>query len=80
MKRASIAAPGDTVRRSHIVFGNVKPGDSDTLTLHEAIKRHIRHTVESFGGSRSKAAKALKCDPKTLRKYLSEDYGNNTEN
>jgi len=80
MKRASIAARGDTVRRSHIVLGDIYPDDSETLTLHEAIKRHIRHTVESFGGSRSKAAKALKCDPKTLRKYLSEDDRNNTEN
>jgi len=79
MRRASIAAQGDTVRRSHIVFGNVNPRDSGTLTLHEAMGKHIRQTVESFGGSRSKAAQALKCDPKTLRKYLSEDYGNNTE-
>jgi len=73
LKRASISSSGNVIKRSHISFSAVTGSTASTLTLHEAVKRHIRSTVDSFGGSRSKAAKALKCDPKTLRKYLSEN-------
>lgn len=73
LKRASIASAGDTIKRSHISFNTIASEDPDTLTLHEAMRKHIWQTVESFGGSRTKAAKALKCDPKTIRKYLAED-------
>ncbi len=72
LKRASIASTGDTIKKSHISFNTIASEDPDILTLHEATRKHIRQTVESFGGSRTKAAEALKCDPKTLRKYLTE--------
>ncbi|MEA3267261.1 MAG: sigma 54-interacting transcriptional regulator, partial [Candidatus Fermentibacteria bacterium] len=73
LKRASIASAGNIIQKSHISFNTVGGTSSETCTLHEAIRIHIAKTVESFGGSRTKAAKALKCDPKTLRKYLAED-------
>ncbi|MCK5841965.1 MAG: sigma-54-dependent Fis family transcriptional regulator, partial [Candidatus Sabulitectum sp.] len=72
LKRASIASAGDTIKKSHISFNTIASENPDALTLHEAMRKHIRQTVESFGGSRTKAAMALKCDPKTLRKYLAE--------
>lgn len=72
LKRASIASAGDTIKKSHISFNTIASEDPDTLTLHGAMSKHIRQTVESFGGSRTKAAEALKCDPKTIRKYLAE--------
>lgn len=72
LRRASIATKGTVIQKSHISFNTISTVRSGTCTLHEAIARHIRETVDSFGGSRSKAAKALKCDPKTLRKYLRE--------
>ncbi|MCK5785777.1 MAG: sigma 54-interacting transcriptional regulator [Candidatus Sabulitectum sp.] len=73
LKRASIASAGNTIQKSHISFNSITTKNADTLTLHKAIGKHIRQTVESFGGSRTKAATALKCDPKTLRKYLAEE-------
>ncbi|MCD4707834.1 MAG: sigma-54 dependent transcriptional regulator [Candidatus Sabulitectum sp.] len=73
LKRASIASTGNTIQKSHISFNTVGGASAETCTLHETIRIHIVKTVESFGGSRTKAAKALKCDPKTLRKYLAED-------
>lgn len=72
LKRASIASTGNTIQKSHISFNTVGGANAETCTLHEAIRLHIKQTVESFGGSRTKAAKALECDPKTLRKYLAE--------
>ena len=72
LRRASIASTGNLIQRSHVSFNTVSPLQRETCTLHEAIRLHVKNTVESFGGNRKKAAKALKCDPKTLRKYLTE--------
>ena len=73
MKRASIASAGGVIQKKHISFNTIASDSSDSFTLHEAMRKHIKQTVESFGGSRAKAARALQCDPKTLRKYLAEE-------
>jgi len=35
-----------------------------------AAARHARGVLDAVGGSRTRAAEILRCDPKTLRKYL----------
>jgi len=70
LKRAAIISPQKTIQKSHISFNKISNSNNKTCTLHQAIIKHIKDTVESFGGNRTQAAKALQCDPKTLRKYL----------
>lgn len=70
LKRAAIISPQKTIQKSHISFNKISNSSNKACTLHQAIKKHIKDTVESFGGNRTQAAKALQCDPKTLRKYL----------
>ncbi|MBP8195631.1 MAG: hypothetical protein KAY55_00565, partial [Deltaproteobacteria bacterium] len=42
------------------------------LTLEEAERRYIRHTIEHFGGNRSEAARSLGIGRNTLLRKLRE--------
>ena len=72
MKRAAINSGDSSIRKCHISVSSYSSHAESVVTLQEAIKNHIRKTVDSLGGNRSRAAKALECDPKTLRKYLNQ--------
>lgn len=72
MKRAAINSGDSSIRKCHISIISQSQHSEGAVTLQQAIKNHVRKTVESMDGNRSKAAKALGCDPKTLRKYLNQ--------
>ncbi len=72
VQRAVLLGDGGTVREEDIVFAEGRPGGpaSPANDLETAMARHVHGVLEACGGNRSQAAAILRCDPKTLRKYL----------
>jgi len=70
IRRAAITASGNTIRKCDISFNTIAGEVTEILSVHDALKAHIVRTVEALGGNRSRAAEVLKCDPKTIRRYL----------
>lgn len=73
VRRAAISASGGVIRSCDIASEDHVWNAEAGLSLHEAVRKHIVRTVAAAGGNRSEAAKILKCDPKTVRKYLKSD-------
>jgi DNA-binding NtrC family response regulator len=70
--RAVVMSAGNSISDSDIVFeeqGGVAP-DTRCETLERAMARHVHRVVEMVDGNRTRAASVLRCDPKTVRKYL----------
>lgn len=72
LKRASISSSGGIIQRNHITLNKFSSRGEGAVTIHEVLRKHIKETVSSFGGNGAKAARALGCDPKTVRKYLAD--------
>lgn len=74
IQRAVLLCDSSTIREEDIVFGEQLPGgDAGPARLEPldmAAARHARGVLDAVGGSRTRAAEILRCDPKTLRKYL----------
>lgn len=68
--RAILFSNGSTVREQDIHFENGKSPDNGKLeSLEMATAKHVYNVVKN-AGNKTQAAQILKCDPKTIRKYL----------
>jgi tetratricopeptide (TPR) repeat protein len=72
VKRAAISSGDGIIRSCHVQPVETSVTESQPVTLKDAIRDHVRKTVDAAGGSRSLAAKMLDCDPKTVRKHLAD--------
>jgi len=69
VRRAAIFAQNGVIRSCDINPEKNTESSQEETTLHDAIRNHIVKIVGSTGGNISEAARILKCDPKTVRKY-----------
>lgn len=49
--------------------------DTDLVTLDEQSRRYVRHVLNSVGGNKSKAARILGVDRRTLYRHLAKMVG-----
>lgn len=68
-----VEIPGDVIRRA-VGAGDVVPRPQlDTLTTLEAVElRYVRHVLECCAGNKSRAAKVLGIDRRSLYRYIAK--------
>jgi DNA-binding NtrC family response regulator/tetratricopeptide (TPR) repeat protein len=71
LQRTLLLGNGEIVRETDISFDPVqRTGESNCRTLEQATAAHVYSTWIMMEKSTRRASEVLKCDPKTVRKYL----------